>query len=82
MFNKKIIPHFHESGKVEIVFVTKWYESTFTTLKHNGLTYIEICVDFVRSYLFETKTLCLPICMGVMKKIGWKILITEIHKLA
>ena len=55
MFNKKFIPHFHESGKVEIMFVTKWYQSTFTTLKPNGVSYIEICVDFVRSYFLKSR---------------------------
>ena len=49
-------------------FVTKLYQSRFTTLGPNGLTYILVCVDFARSYLFENKTLCLPIGMGVMKR--------------
>ena len=49
-------------------FVTKWYHSRFTTLGPDGLAYIQVCVDFARIYLFENKTLCLSIGMGVMKK--------------
>ena len=49
-------------------FVTKWYHSRFTTLGLDGLAYIQLCVDFARSYLFENKSLCLSIGMGVMKK--------------